>query len=263
MSVRRVWAIFLRQLYLYRRSFPRALEVFYWPTLDILLWGFVTLYLQKSTTGLPKFVTFFLGALILWDILFRAQQGITVSFLEDMWARNLVNIFVSPLKVSEYLSGLLMVSLLKVIISFVVMSTLAGVFYSFSIFRLGMALLPLVVNLVVMGWAVGIVTMGLILRFGQEAEVLAWAVAFLFMPVSAVFYPVEVLPPLLKKVAFFVPSSHVFEGMRALIETDGFPLSDLIKASGLNLIYLVLSVVTFRLIYRNALKRGVLPKIGE
>ncbi len=253
----------MRQLYLYRRSFPRALEVFYWPTLDILLWGFVTVYLQKSTTGLPKFVAFFLGALILWDILFRAQQGITVSFLEDMWARNLVNIFVSPLRISEYLSGLLMVSLLKVIVSFVVMSALAGMFYSFSIFRLGMALLPLVVNLVVMGWAVGIVTMGLILRFGQEAEVLAWAVAFLFMPVSAVFYPVEVLPPLLKKVAFFVPSSHVFEGMRALIEGKGFPLLELVKASGLNTVYLVLSVVIFILIYRDALKRGVLPKIGE
>ncbi len=262
MSLRRVWAVFLRQAYLYRRSFPRALEVFYWPTLDILLWGFVSIYLQKSSAGLPRFVAFFLGALILWDILFRAQQGITVSFLEDMWARNLINLFVSPMRVSEYLAGLVLVSILKVVISFVVMSTLAGLFYSFSIFKLGLLLLPMVLNLVAMGWAIGIVTMALILRFGQEAEVLAWAVAFLFMPISAVFYPVDVLPPLLRGVAFFVPSSHTFEAMRGAINGD-IRVVELATATVENAVYIVLSLIFFRLIYRNALKRGVLPKIGE
>lgn len=263
MNPKRVFAIFLRQAYLYRRSFPRLLEVFYWPTMDILLWGFVSIYLQKSTTGLPRFVAFFLGALILWDILFRAQQGITVSFLEDMWARNLLNIFVTPLKINEYICGLLLVSVLKVVISFSVMSVLAGLIYSFYILKLGFMLIPLIVNLVAMGWALGILTTGFILRFGQEAEVLAWAVAFLFMPFSAVFYPVDVLPPVIKTISFFIPASHVFEGMRTLISNGGFPSKELVIATILNVIYLTVALIVFKLTYRKALKDGVIPKIGE
>ncbi|NOX21110.1 MAG: ABC transporter permease [Nitrospirae bacterium] len=263
MNPKRVFAIFLRQAYLYRRSFPRLLEVFYWPTMDILLWGFVSIYLQKSSTGLPGFVAFFLGALILWDILFRAQQGITVSFLEDMWARNLLNIFVTPLKINEYICGLLLVSVLKVIISFSVMSVLAGLLYSFNIFKLGVMLIPLIINLVAMGWALGILTTGFILRFGQEAEVLAWAVAFLFMPFSAVFYPVDVLPPVIKTISFFIPASHVFEGMRTLINSDGFPSRELIIATILNVVYLSVALIVFKLTYRKVLKDGLIPKIGE
>ncbi|RME69686.1 MAG: ABC transporter permease, partial [Nitrospirae bacterium] len=238
MKPMRIWAVFLRQVYLYKRSFTRLLEVFYWPTVDILLWGFVSLYLQGASRNVPKFVTFFLGALILWDILFRAQQGITVSFLEDMWSRNLTNLFCSPLKMPEYIAGLVIVSVLKVCISFTVMSALAGVFYSFNIFVLGLKLIPLVLCLVAMGWAIGIATMGLILRFGQEAEVLAWAVAFLFLPVSAVFYPVKVLPPFLQKVAFFVPASHVFEAMREVISKGGFPLREVLIGGAESLAYL-------------------------
>ena len=263
MKPKRVAAIVLRQVYLYRRSLPRLLEVFYWPMVDLLLWGFVSVYLQRSASGLPQFVSYFLGALILWDILFRAQQGISVSFLEDMWARNLVNIFVSPVKISEYLTGLILISILKVVIAFLVMSTLAGLIYSFSIFTLGVSLLPLVLNLVAMGWAVGIFTMALILRFGQEAEVLAWAVAFLFMPFSAVFYPVDVLPPLVRAVAIFIPSAHAFEGMRAVINTGHLPLHHILWATGLNALYLLSSITFFLYIYRKALERGILPKIGE
>jgi ABC-2 type transport system permease protein len=263
MGFKRVSAVVLRQAYLYKRSLPRLLEVFYWPTLDLLLWGFVIIYLQKSSTGLPQFVTYFLGALILWDILFRAQQGISVSFLEDMWARNLINIFVSPLRVSEYLTGLLFISILKVVIAFFIMSALAGIIYSFSIFKLGISLVPLILNLMAMGWAIGIITMALILRFGQEAEVLAWATAFLFMPFSAVFYPVDVLPPILQKIAHFIPSAHAFEGMRAVINTGSFPLSHLLWSSSLNCLYLAGSISFFLIVYRKAIKSGIIPKVGE
>ena len=263
MNPRRVAAVLLRQVYLYRRSFPRLLEVFYWPTVDILLWGFVSLYLQRSQQGLAEFVAFFLGALILWDVLFRAQQGISVSFLEDLWARNLINIFASPLRAGEYMAGLLLISIVKVVIAFLVMSALAGLFYSYSIFSLGASLLPLVLNLVAMGWAIGVLTTALILRFGQEAEVLAWALAFLFMPFSAVFYPVETLPPALQAVARFIPSAHAFEGMRAVLATGAFPTERLLWASALNALYLGASLVLFARIFRYALKRGIIPKIGE
>ncbi|RMG75228.1 MAG: ABC transporter permease [Nitrospirae bacterium] len=263
MRVRRIWAVVLRQLYLYRRSLPRLLEVFYWPMVDLLLWGFVSLYLQRASADIPSFVIYFLGALILWDILFRAQQGISVSFLEDMWARNLINIFASPLKIGEYILGLVFISILKVCIAFLVMSTLAWLFYSFSIFKLGIALIPLVLNLMAMGWAVGIFTMALILRFGQEAEVLAWAVAFLFMPFSAVFYPVSTLPLLLQRIAYLIPSAHVFEGMRILINDKTLSLAHLSAATLLNLLFLSASTIFFIRIYQLVKKKGILPKIGE
>ncbi len=263
MKVRRIWAIVLRQFYLYRRSPSRILDLFYWPTVDLLLWGFVTIYLESSTARLPEFVSFFLGALILWNILLRAQQGISVSFLEDVWARNLVNLLVSPLSIVEYITALVVVSIIKVVIAFGLMSLLAALCYTFNILKLGLIILPLVLNLVALGWAIGLLTMGLILRFGQEAEILAWALAFLFMPVSAVFYPVEVLPSLLRKIALFVPSAHAFEGMRQVIIQKGMPVAHLLWATGLNLVYLLVSGLVFYRAYKFALEKGVIPKIGE
>lgn len=263
MSLRRIAAVVLRQMYLYRRSFPRLLEVFYWPLVDLLLWGFVTVYLMKTSVDLPRFVSFFIGALILWDVLFRAQQGIAVSFLEDVWARNLTNIFVSPLRIHEYLTGLIVISGLKVIMAFTVMSAMAGLLYSFNIMKLGIALIPLILNLTAMGWAIGILTMALTLRFGQQAEVLAWALAFLFMPFSAVFYPVDVLPPALQAIAAFIPSAHVFEGMRAVINGGGMPVGHILKAGLLNAVFLLGASGLFAHIHRRALKVGSIPKIGE
>src|SRR3989304_4933878 len=187
LRLQRIFAYTARHLYLYKRSLPRLMEVFYWPVLDLAVWGFVSVYL--SGQDVPQFVLFFLGALILWDILFRSQQGISVSFLEDIWSRNLLNIFVSPMSAVEYVLSLLFLSIIKLLLTSTVMVTLAWFLYHFNIFTIGFALVPLILNLVVMGWAVGIVTTALILRFGQEAEVLAWGVALLFQPVSAVFYP--------------------------------------------------------------------------
>ena len=264
MSPRRLWGLCLRQIYLYRRSLSRLLEIFYWPTMDLLLWGFVTLYLQRASAGgMPVFVSYFIGALILWDVLFRAEQGISVSFLEDMWSRNLINIFVSPVKVTEYIFALIVISALKVIAAFTVTSSLGWIFYSFDIFKLGAALLPLALNLVAMGWAIGIFTTALILRYGLEAEILAWALAFLFLPFSAVFYPVEVLPHALRAVAMLIPASHAFEGMRAVIRNGVFPARQIVFASGLNLLYLAISAWFFMRVYKKALVRGIIPKIGE
>lgn len=263
MKVSRILAYTTRHLYLYKRSLPRLMEVFYWPILDLVLWGFVSVYLGTHAGELPGFVTFFVGALILWDILFRSQQGISVSFLEDMWSRNLLNIFVSPLSPAEYVSSLMLISIVKLLLTSTVMVTLAWLLYSFDIFTLGFPLIPLIVNLVIMGWAVGIVTTALILRFGQEAEILAWGVALFFQPVSAVFYPVEVLPGWVRKVAFFVPSSHVFEGMRKVISKGGFPVEDLIWAFSLNAVYIVTAVLFFAWNFSVVKRKGLLAKVGE
>lgn len=261
MNFKRVLAYTTRHLYLYKRSFPRLLEVFYWPLLDLLLWGFVTVYLSRN--AVPGFVAFFVGALILWDMLFRSQQGISVSFLEDVWSRNLLNIFVSPMTAAEYIASLLVISIVKLLLTSTVMITLAWVLYSYNIFHLGILLVPLIANLIIMGWAIGIITTALILRFGQETEVLAWGVALFFQPISAVFYPVSVLPQPLNAIARFTPSSHVFEGMRAIVATGIFPTEDLVWAVCLNAVYITAALAFFSWNFKMVKKKGLLVKIGE
>src|SRR3989338_8776374 len=263
MKIHRIAAMVIRHLYLYKRSLPRLMEVFYWPFLDLMVWGFISIYLTRFKGALPDFAAFLIGALILWDILFRAQQGLSVSFLEDMWARNLLNIFVSPISPVEYITSLMLVSIVKLLLAASVMVLFAWLFYSFNLFLIGLSLIPLILNLVVMGWALGIVTMGMILRFGQEAEVLAWAVAFLFQPVSAVFYPVAVLPPFLQTIAQFIPASHIFEGMRGVVAGGGFPATELVWATSLNMLYLTGALIFFYWNFGVVRKKGLLAKVGE
>ncbi|MFQ5328505.1 MAG: ABC transporter permease [Thermodesulfobacteriota bacterium] len=263
MNLHRILSLTMRHLYLYKRSLPRLMEIFYWPFLDLLVWGFVALYLARYKESLPAFISFLIGALILWDILFRSQQGIAISFFEDVWSRNLLNLFMSPLKPSEYLVTLMVVSIVKLLAASTVLVLLAWLIYSFNVFIIGLSLIPLVFNLIIMGWSIGIVTIALIMRFGQETEVLAWGLAFLFQPVSAVFYPVSVLPPFLQSIARFVPSSHVFEGMRAVIAGGLFPLHHLLWAAGLNCLYLTGAIFFFAWNFRVVKEKGLLAKTGE
>ncbi len=263
MNLYRVLTLTIRHLYLYKRSLPRLMEIFYWPFIDLLVWGFITLYLARYKEALPSFVSFLVGALILWDILFRSQQGISVSFLEDVWSRNLLNIFISPLKPSEYLMTLMLVSMMKLLAASAVLIILAWLIYSFNIFLIGLSLIPLMANLVIMGWAIGIITISLIMRFGQETEVLAWGLAFLFQPVSAVFYPVSVLPPFLQTIARYIPASHVFEGMRAVIEGGVLPVGEILWAAGLNCVYIAVAISFFAWNFKKVREKGLLAKVGE
>jgi ABC-2 type transport system permease protein len=223
----------------------------------------VGLYLTQFKGSVPNFVAFFLGALILWDILFRSQQGISVSFLEDLWSRNLVNIFISPLSPVEYVLSLLVMSLIKLGLASFVLTLLAYFLYSFNIFTIGPALIPLALNLIIMGWSIGIITTAIILRYGQEAEVLAWGLALLFQPISAVFYPVSVLPGWLQHIVAFIPSAHVFEGMRAVIAGGPFPTGHLVMAFILNIAYVAAAVLFFSWNFKAVKEQGLLVKTGE
>ncbi len=263
MKFNRIWALFLRHIYLYPKSFSRIMELIYWPFLDLVVWGFISLYLNQFGKDLPNFVAFLLGALILWDILFRSQQGISVSFLEDIWARNLLNLFVSPLSPGEYIFALMLFSCVKIIMAGTIMSLLAWILYSFNFFLLGLSLLGFILGLVAMGWAIGLLTLSLILRFGQQAEILAWGLAFLFQPVSAVFYPLSVLPVWLQKIAHFVPSSYVFEGMRQIILNGHFPMRNLLICFTLDGFYLGLAFLFYYQVFKIVRKKGLLAKIGE
>ncbi len=263
MKAHRVLALITRHLYTYRRSPMRLMELIYWPLLDLLVWGFVSVYLQRFGTSVPNFVAFFIGALILWDILFRAQQGISVTYLEEVWSRNLMNLFVSPLTVAEFLLATVIISLGKLTVAAFTMAGLAIIFYQFNILSLGANLFPFVANLLLFGWSLGVFTTALVLRFGQAAESLAWVLAFLFQPFSAVFYPVSVLPPWMQAIAKLIPSSHVFEGMRAVIGGHGLSTAHLAWATGLNLVYVLGSVGFFYATFAQVKQRGLLSKVGE
>ncbi len=239
------------------------MEIFYWPFLDLVIWGFISVYLMRFQGQLSEVVTFFLGALILWDILFRAQQGITISFLEEIWARNLMNLFASPLKPSEFLAATMVISVCKVLAVSVVLVVCARLFYSYNLFMMGLWLVPFILNLVMTGWIIGVLTTALIMRFGQEAEVLAWSTVFLFQPISCVFYPMEVLPRWLQVVAWMNPAAHVFEGMRAVLTSTGSPSVHLLWATGMNLLFLVMVISAFHRMFEFCRDRGLLVRIGQ
>ncbi len=263
MNVGRISALIARHLFLYRRSFPRLLEIFYWPLLDLVVWGFITIYLAQEGKGMHGAVTFFLGALIFWDILFRAQQGITISFLEEIWSRNLMNLFASPLTAGEFLAATMAMSVFKVAAVSIIMAVSALFFYSYNVFIMGLTLIPFVLNLIAAGWLIGILTMSVIMRFGQQAEVLAWGLVFLFQPISCVFYPMSVLPVWLTPLALANPAAHVFEGMRGVLLDQTVPLAHLGWATGLNVLYLLIMIVIYQYTFSVCKDRGMLVRVGE
>lgn len=259
----RIGAVLRRHLYLYPTSPSRLMEIFYWPVLDLLVWGFLTVYLSRNPGGVGYLTGFLLGAMILWDILYRSQQAICISFLEEIWSRNLLNLFASPLSPGEFVSATMLLSFVKFLLASVVTVSLAWGFYSFNILALGFWLVPLVGNLIVMGWTIGILTTAIILRYGEKAEVWAWGLALAIQPFACVFYPVSALPSFLRPAARILPCTYVFEGMRGLIARGEGNARLLGTAAALNAFYLALAWAFFKARYRDAQDRGLLTKLGE
>jgi ABC-2 type transport system permease protein len=259
----RVLAIVERQAYLYKRTFHRWLDLFYWPLIDLFLFGFITLYVQRRS-GISNPAAFFVGAVILWDLLFRSQQAVSVGFLEDVWSRNVLNIWASPIRPSEYVAGTIVTGIIRITLgsSFAVVVGWAA--FHFNLLTVGVALVPLVIGLAAMGWAIGIVTMAVILRFGEGAETMAWALAFLFQPVSAVFYPVSVLPGPLRVIARGVPSSYAFGGLRQVLGTGHrFPYHQIVATLAIDAVYLAAASALFAFLFKQVRARGLLARFGE
>lgn len=256
----RVTALLLRYLYLYRRSLARSMEIFFWPVMDLLVWGFVTVYFERLAGGGP--VLFLLGAVIFWDVFYRSQQAITLSLTEEIWVRNLLNVFIAPVRISELVLATCLLGVVRATLSAAVLGALAFVFYAFDLTLLGMALLPYLVSLLLFGWAVGMCTMAVILRFGHAAEALIWGTPFLLQPISAVFYPLAVLPSWLQRVAVLLPSTHVFEGMRATLQTGRPVFSSLAPAFALNVVFLAAAGLFFGWMMRQVREKGYLARLA-
>jgi ABC-2 type transport system permease protein len=260
----RVGAMVLRYLYLLRSSWTRLAELVYWPAVQLFVWGFLQIYITENAGGvLARAGGMFIGAVLLWDILFRGQLGFSVSFLEEMWARNLGNLMISPLRPIEFVCALMIMSIIRLAIGMVPVTLFAIWFFGFNIYGLGIALAAFFLNLILTSWAVGIVVSGVVLRNGMGAESLAWTVMFLLMPLTCVYYPVSVLPDALQWIAWALPPTYVFEGMRALILNNEFRADLMVVAFALNVVYFTISVFVFLALLNSARRIGSLMQTGE
>ena len=258
-----IQGLILRNVYLHRRSLPRLMEVVFWPVMDLMVWGYVSVWMRSAGGALPRAMDFLLGALVLWTVLYRSQLGVTVAFLEDIWARNFVNVFVTPVRLSELLVATGVFSVAKALATGGVLVPLAWWLYGTDVLALGSTGVGALVVLLLMGWSLGIVTTALILRYGHAAEALAWGIPFLIQPLSAVFYPVSVLPAWLRPVSWLLPSTHAFEGMRGFLETGRFPLRELAIGLALVVPFTTAAALFFRHQFAEVRRLGLLAKAGE
>ena len=259
----RVGAMVLRHIYLMRTSWPQIFELMYWPTIQMILWGFITQFLLTNSSYIVQATGVLISAVLLWDVLFRGQLGFSLPFLEEIWSRNLANLSVSPLRPAEFLVALMTMSLLRTLIGVLPAAGLAIVFYEVSVFDLGLPLVAFFFTLLVMSWAIGMMVTALILRVGLGAESTAWLAIFLIAPVSAIYYPVSVLPDWLQIVSWSLPTAPVFEGMRAILIEGEVRVDLLIHAVLLDVVYLALGAGLFLYAFQVARRRGLLLQVGE
>lgn len=249
----RIFALMDRFMLLYLRSSPRLMDLFFWPVMELLVWGFFTMYLRDQVgDGYGRILAMLLNGLIFWDILFRSQQAVSLAFMEELWTRNVLNLFISPLRTWEWVAAVCLYGLLKTGIIVAVLLALAVLFYAFDPSVVGFYFIPFMFNLLVMGWGMGLFTTGLLLRWGHAAEALIWGVPFLIQPFSAIFYPLSVYPAWLKPLCLLLPSTHVMEGMRQVVNAGVFSWGHFFLALGLN----ALSLAGFGAFYLMMLERG-------
>jgi ABC-2 type transport system permease protein len=262
-SVRRVGAMVRRYWYLLRSSWPRILDLIYWPTVQMLMWGFLQTYVAQNGGFFAQSAGVFIGAVLLWDILFRGQLGFSISFLEEMYSHNLANIMMSPLRPVEFIGALMIMSVVRLSIGMIPVSFLAIAFFGFNLWSLGLALVAFFANLLLTSWSIGIFVAGLLLRNGMGAESLAWTIMFLFLPLTCVYYPVAVLPVWLQYVAWALPPTYVFEGMRALLIGHVFRADLMLEALAFNVVLFAAASFAFLKLLASAREQGTLLQTGE
>jgi ABC-2 type transport system permease protein len=260
MQPRRTLALLLRQFYLLRGSPTRVVPLFAWVAIDMVLWGFITRYLNAVSAARFNFVPAMLGAVLLWDFMARVMQGITTAFLEDVWSRNFLNLFASPLSVSEYLGGLVLSSIGTSLIGLAVMVGLATVVFGLSFLVYGAMLAVFLLVLFLFGISLGIFGSALVLRFGPAAEWFIWPIPAFISPLACVFYPLAVLPGWMQWLARLIPPSYVFEGMRGVLLGHSVEGSQLATGSVLALVYLLLMARAFTGVYRHAVRTGLIAR---
>lgn len=260
MNTRHIYAIFLRQVYLIRGNFTRLLQIFVWMTIDIILWGFTSKYFTDISGEGIDLIPVLLGAVLLWNFLVQVMQGISASFLEDAWSRNFMNIFASPLRISEYVGGLVLVGITRSIMALCGMLLLASLFFGFSVLVYGAWLALFLFVLFLFGIALGIIGISIVLRLGPSAEWFVWPIPAIISPFVGVIYPLSTLPQWMQCVGYLLPPSYVFSGVRALIEGGGISIFSLVMSAVLAVAYIALAYLIFASVYRKAIRTGIIAR---
>ena len=257
MKLRRIWAMNLRHLYVFRHSLDRLTDAFYWPSIDLLLWGLTSTYFQSTTPLGSNFLVMVVTGILFWIIIWRAQFEITVNSLEELWNKNLINLFGTPLKFSEWITSMIMLGIVKGGVSFGFASLLAYALYQVEIFFYGWYLLPFALILIMNGWWTGFLVSGLILRYGSRVQSFAWTIVMVLAPFAAIYYPVSILPGWAQVIASAIPITYVFEGAREVLFSGSLDWNKVWIGLGLNVFYLVIATVFLRSSFRRVLQKGL------
>ncbi len=263
MNFNKIYALGLRHLYLISNSLPRILDLIYWPTVQIFLWGFISKFFTLNSDYYSNTIGVILTAAILYDFLFRASISFNMMFLEEIWSRNFTNLFISPIKISEIITSLTLTAVLRTLIGLIPAAIIAIPLFGVSVFKLGLPLLFLLLSLYLFGITLGLLVASGLLRFGPSFENVAWASLFFLAPLGCIYYPIEILPNSLQIVAKGLPLVHIFEEMRSILMNGTVSYFDIIKSISLSIVYFVFGVIIFYVSYFGAKDRGTLINMGE
>ena len=263
MKLHRIYALSLRHLYLIKSSLPRIIDLIYWPTIQIILWGFISLFFTLHSDYYNHTAGVILSAAILYDFLFRSSISFNMLFLEEIWSRNFTNLFVAPLKISEIITALTLTALLRTLIGVVPAVIIATPLFGVSIFNLGPSLILLFISLYLFGITLGLLVTSGLLRYGPAFENIAWSSLFFLAPLGCIYYPISILPDWLQIIAKALPLVYIFEEVRSILLNNIVDYTNIMSALKLNLIYFISSVLVFYLSFHGARKKGTLINVGE
>ena len=263
MNLNKIFALSLRHVYLIKGSFPRILDLIYWPTVQIFLWGFISKFFTLNSSYFENTVGIILSAAILYDFLFRSSISYNMMFLEEIWSRNFTNLFIAPIKISEIIAALTFTAIFRTLIGLVPAALLAIPLFGVSIFKIGVPLIFLLITLYIFGVTLGLLVTSGLVRFGPSFENIAWASLFFLAPLGCIYYPIEILPNWLQIIAKLLPLVHIFEEMRNVLIHDIVNYYQILKAVIISLIYFVFGIIIFYLSYEGAKNRGTLINMGE
>ncbi len=256
MSLSRIQGIFCRYFYDFYRGNHFLSDLFFWPFMDILLWGFTSVWIQ-SHNSIGELPLILMTAMIFWQITRRGSMDISVSLLLEFWNRNLVNLFSTPLKIHEWAIGVILLCLCKLIITISFGATVIYFLYTLNVFTIGWAFLPFTASLLIFGWVIGFLAASTIIYWGNNAGSFAWMIPFVFAPFSAIFYPVDVLPQWAQIIAWLFPTAYIFEGMRSILSSAVFPSSYFWISLALDIVYLSLSLFLFKCMFEKSRAKGL------
>lgn len=257
-----IHAVVVRHLFMWVRNLDRLVDAFWWATIDLIFWGLTSTYLKQNNTLGPNIVTAFIGGIIFWTLVQNSQREINMPLLDEAWNRNLINLFTTPIRLREFIFATIILGLLKLSLTISFLSIVAYLFYQYNIFHLGFYLIPAIINLLLVGWWVGFIVDGLIIKFGYKIEAFAWAFIFVIYPFSGVLYPISILPTWARFIGQILPTSYIFANMRNILFAGYFSLSDIILSFGLNILYIILSLLFLNKMFKSALKNGRIVRLN-